>query len=197
MAGSVRGTATLITTQYPQALYLHCASHSLNLVVVKSLEVTSVRNMMGVVDRVSVFLAAHPKRQRALQKSIAETQPESTVSKLKDLCRTKWIQHIDAQHIFQTLYISIVSCMERICADGPNLWSSDSLTDARSLQLAVTATEFIWSLVVTNSCLKYLQALTSNLQAEAKDIVKAVQEISSVRAALHNARSNIDEYHRQ
>ena len=89
MAGSVRGTATLITTQYPLALYLHCASHSLNLVVVKSLEVTSVRNMMGVVDRVSVFLAAHPKRQRALQKSIAETQPESTVSKLKDLCRTK------------------------------------------------------------------------------------------------------------
>ena len=51
--------------------------------------------------------------------------------------------------------------------------------------------------MVTNSCLKYLQALTSNLQAEAKDIVEAVQEISSVRAALHNARSNIDKHHRQ
>ena len=81
MAGSVRGTAALITAQYPLALYLHCASHSLNLAVVKSLQVTSVRNMMGVVDRVSVFFAAHPKRQRALEKSIAETQPESTVSK--------------------------------------------------------------------------------------------------------------------
>ena len=85
MAGSVRGPAALITAQYPLALYLHCASHSLNLVV-KSLQVTSVRNMMGVVDRVSVFFAAHPKRQRALEKSIAKTQPESTVSKLKELC---------------------------------------------------------------------------------------------------------------
>ena len=197
MAGSVRGTAALITAQYPLALYLHCAFHSLNLAVVKSLQVTSVSNMMGVMDRVSVFFAAHPKRQRALEKSIAETQPESTISKLKDLCRTRWIQRIDALHIFQSLHTSIVSCMEGICSDGPSLWSSDSLTDARSLQLAITTTAFISSLVITNSSLKYLQALTSNLQTEAKDIVEAVQEISSVKAALQNARSNIDEYHRQ
>ena len=87
--------------------------------------------------------------------------------------------------------------MEGICSDGPSLWSSASLTDARSLQLAVSTTDFICSLVITNSCLKYLQALTSNLQAEAKDIVEAVQEISSVKAALHNARSNVDEHHKQ
>ena len=80
MAGSARGTAAVIMAQYPLALYLHCASHSLNLAVVKSLQVTSVRNVMGVVDRVSVLFAAHPKCQRALEKSIAETQPESTVS---------------------------------------------------------------------------------------------------------------------
>ena len=78
MAGPIRGTAAQISAQYPLAFYLHCASHSLNLAVVKSLQVTSVRNMMGIVDRVSVFFAAHPKRQRALENSIAETQPEAT-----------------------------------------------------------------------------------------------------------------------
>ena len=50
MAGRIRGTAALITAQYPLALYIHCASHSLNLAVVKSLQVTSVRNMMGIVE---------------------------------------------------------------------------------------------------------------------------------------------------
>ena len=44
MAGSVNGTAALISAQYPLALYLHCASHCLNLTVVKSLQITSVRN---------------------------------------------------------------------------------------------------------------------------------------------------------
>ena len=55
MAGRVRGTAALISAQYPLALYLHCASHALNLAVVKSLQVTSVRNMIGVVDRAATF----------------------------------------------------------------------------------------------------------------------------------------------
>ena len=45
------------------------------------------------------------------------------------------------------------------------------------------------SLMITNFCLKYLQALTTNLQAEAKDIVEAVQEISSIKAALNNVRT--------
>ena len=47
MAGIGNGTAAVISAQYPLALYLHCASHCLNLAVVKSLQVTSVRNMMG------------------------------------------------------------------------------------------------------------------------------------------------------
>ena len=195
MAGSVRGTAALIKAQYPLALYLHCASHCLNLAVVKSLQVTSVRNMMGVADRVYVFFAAHPKRQNALDKAIEEAQPGSSVSKLKDLCHTRWIQRIDALHIFQSLHVSVVGCMEGICTDGPSVWSSDSLTDARSLQLAISTADFISSLVITNFCLKYLQALTTNLQLEAMDIVEAVQEISSVKQALHNARSNIDTHH--
>ena len=55
--------------------------------------------MMGVVDKVSVFFPAHPKCQRALDKSIEENQPESTVSKLKDLCHTRWVQRIDALHV--------------------------------------------------------------------------------------------------
>ena len=38
MCGNIKGAATIITTQYPLALYLHCASHCLNLVVVKSLK---------------------------------------------------------------------------------------------------------------------------------------------------------------
>ena len=62
MAGSVNGTTALISAQYPLAMYLHCASHCLNLAVVKLLQNTSVGNMMGVVERVSKFFAAHPKR---------------------------------------------------------------------------------------------------------------------------------------
>ena len=66
------------------------------------------------------------------------------------------------------------------------------LTDARGLLLAITTTDFISALVITNSCLKYLQALTSNLQAEAKDIVAAVD---SVLSTLQDVRDNISTHH--
>ena len=91
MSGGTRGAASLITAQYPLALYLHCASHCLNLAVVKSLEETNIRNMMGVVDRISVFFSASK-----FEEAIDTTQPESSIHKLKDLCRTCWVQRIDA-----------------------------------------------------------------------------------------------------
>ena len=68
MAGKAKGAAAIITSDYPLALYLHCTSHSLNLAVVKSLEVPSVRNMIGVINKVSLFFQAHPKRQLSLRR---------------------------------------------------------------------------------------------------------------------------------
>ena len=43
--------------------------------------------------------------------------------------------------------------------------------------------------------LMYLQALTSNLQTETKDIVAAVGEIKTVISTLQNVRDNIDTRH--
>ena len=81
--------------------------------------------------------------------------------------------------------------METICSEGQSLWTADSVTDARSIQLAISTIDFLSALVTTSSCLKYLQALTSNLQAEARDIIESVTEISNVKAALQDVRNNI------
>ena len=109
--------------------------------------------MMGVVGRMYQFFDAHPRRQRALEEAIMTTQPDSAVLEVKDRC-TRWVQRIDALQVFTYLHPSTVACMERICDDGARLWSTDSLTDARGLQLAITTTDFISALVITNSRLK-------------------------------------------
>ena len=97
------------------------------------------------------------------------------------------------QCLEQSLHPSIVACMETICSDRQSQWTADSVTYAQSIQLAITTTDSVSALVITNSCLKYLQALTSNLQAEAKESVK---EISRVKAALQDVR-DITAYHSQ
>ena len=147
------------------------------------------------MGRVYRFFEAHPKRQRALETAIATTQPESSVHKLKDLCRTRWVQRIDSLNIFCSLFESVHHCFETICCDGSTLWSSDSLTDARTLQLSIATTEFLSALVITKSCLSNLQGLTSSLQSETKDIVTAVREVDIVTATLRNIRGSIDSHH--
>ena len=195
MAWKTNGTAALTSSQYPLALYLHCASHSLVLAVVKSLDQECVRNMIGLVNQISVFFLAHPKRQRKLEEAIDSTQPQSLIHKLKDLCRTRWIERIDASDQFKTPYPSIASCFESISSDGSAKWIPDPLTDASTLLLPISTTEFLSALVNTSGSLNYSLALTRSLQAEAKDIVRAVSEIDHLKDVLRGVRDTVDVYH--
>ncbi len=73
------------------------------------------RNMIGVVKRLCIFFFAHPKRRHTAK-----------------VCRTRWIERIDALDRINKLYSSIVACFESISA---GMWSPDSITPPLSLAL--------------------------------------------------------------
>jgi hypothetical protein len=75
MAGKTNGAAAVMSSVNPLALYLHCASNCLSLAVVASLTIQSVRNMIGVVKKVSTFFFAHPKQQKKLEETIDQIKP--------------------------------------------------------------------------------------------------------------------------
>ena len=114
--------------------------------------------------------------------------------KLKDLCRIRWIERIDALDHINKLYSSIIACFENISAECSRKWSPDSVTDASTLLLVITRTEFISALVITNECLQYHRGLTRSLQEEAKDIDQAVSEIKTLTSSLKQVRENVDSY---
>ena len=75
MAGSVSGVAARIRSLCPLALYTHCFSHKLNLVIVDACQVQAVRNAMGIImSKVALFFENSPKRQAALEEKISETE---------------------------------------------------------------------------------------------------------------------------
>ena len=90
----------------------------------------------------------------------------------------------DTLDCIKKFYSSIVACFENISAEGSRMWSPDLVTDASTLLLVITRTEFISALVITNECLQYLKGLTTSLQEEAKDIVQAVSEIKTLTSSL-------------
>jgi hypothetical protein len=81
---------------YPKAVYVHCASHTLNLCVVAACEVQSIKNMMGTLVQICIFFS-FPKRQLELEKQMKEMNfTDSTRKKLVSLCKTCWVARIES-----------------------------------------------------------------------------------------------------
>ena len=55
MSGVRNGLAARVTQEFPKAVYTWCSCHKLNLCVVKSCDITEVRNMMDKATEVAIF----------------------------------------------------------------------------------------------------------------------------------------------
>ena len=137
MSGSIRGAAARICADYPKALYVHCAAHRLNLCIAKCCNNREVSNMIEIVGSVSRFFNNSPKRQLALEKWINEVLPtEEKRRKLKDLCRTQWVERHEAYEVFIDLFLPLVSCLEDIVHSSPAEWNRG--TEIRALKLILS-----------------------------------------------------------
>ena len=114
MSTQESGVQGLIAQKNPKALYVHCNSHVLNLVIVKSCSLPSVRNMAGTITEISKFFNYSPKWQKCLQKVISIDQLDSQRTKICDLCRTHWVECHEAHETFALLLPLIVKTFEVI-----------------------------------------------------------------------------------
>lgn len=105
---------SIINKDFPLAKYFHCAAHKLNLCVVKSCTLTSVRKMMDTLGEISRFFSYSPKRQALLAEMIKSISPEEKKSKLKDVCKTRWVERIDALSVTQDLFHPLAATLSAI-----------------------------------------------------------------------------------
>ena len=101
MSGVCRGAASIVLSWHPKAFYFHCASRKLNLCVAHSCKHTKVMNMMDAVMCLANFFNYSPQRQKELETHVtanSETS-ETQKSKLLPLCRTRWVERLDALNV--------------------------------------------------------------------------------------------------
>lgn len=186
MSGKYKGCAAILERKYPKAKYTHCCSHVLNLAVVKACSLIQVQHLFEVITKVYKFFDNHPKRQYLLDQFC-----EGLPSKVKSLCKTRWLQRVEAFHIFMALYDSIVKAFDEVVNNSDH-WSRDSVVDANALSKAILSFEFLITLHVVERYMSFTENLTRSLQARAIDIIKAVQHIAVLKQVLQDARSGIE-----
>lgn len=88
MSGLYTGVQARIAAMEPTAVYLHCASHNLNLILNDSVKIQEVRRFYDTVEHIYVFFGHSIKRWAALSNR-PTTQSDSDINPnvtLKRLC---------------------------------------------------------------------------------------------------------------
>ena len=207
MSGKCLGAATLIKNDFSKAEYIHCSSHQLNLCVAKSCSIVPVHNMMNTVKAVNTFFDDSPKRMQFFRRQLTVLCPEITYTRLKDVCRTRWVERIDGLDRFEDIYCHILSVLISIqnneieqtneVQDGICEWNQQSRNEASSLLKAIMSFDFVICLVVTRRMFAYTKQATVLLQGEEMDIVKAYEMISILDETIKDVRTHVNEYHGQ
>nr|XP_047122955.1 zinc finger MYM-type protein 1-like [Hydra vulgaris] len=109
MSGKLKGISSRIKFINSKAIFVHCACHKLNLVVSKSCNVQSVRNVLDQIKDISYFFHLSPKRVSCLNKFIFPGQ-----AKLINTCQTRWVQKLKGLDVFFDNYISVFHSMEEM-----------------------------------------------------------------------------------
>jgi len=125
MSGAFNGVKAIILEEYPMAIYTHCVSHSLNLVLNDASKLQPVKNCIGVIREISTFMRASVRRSNILKTKLSKQG--LTLSRLINYCDTRWIERHEAIVNFKNDILPIIETMEQIMSDN-----KDNGTAARS-----------------------------------------------------------------
>ena len=190
--GRIRAAAR-IQEIFPKAVYTHCAAYALNLCVMKCCSIAEIRNMMDTADSICRFFSNFPKRQLAFERWIGQKLEGERRSKLKSICKTRWVERHEAFDVFIDVFEPLICCLEDI-KDSTD-WNRESRSDAQSLLFALTHFPFLVALVITRDVLAYTKALSVKLQGRYVDVVNAYNQISFVKTTMQCARDDVDTVH--
>ena len=114
VVGNVNSLSGIVLQSNKLALYMHCHSHRLNLVVSSRTRIVGFRNVLDAIKAISYFFNVPPKRQEYLGKVIKKNFTEVSRKKLLDVCRSRWFECIDDVDLFEDLFLAILMTLEEI-----------------------------------------------------------------------------------
>jgi hypothetical protein len=185
MKGQFSGVQALIQEEYHLALYVHCSSHCLNLSLSVSCKVQSIRNAHGIIKEITNFINGSAKRVAMMKRSIDEASPDSSRTRIKKLCETRWVERHDAVLTFVNIYDAIILFLEKC-----DTLDTATAAKARILMTSLISPDFIVGLLCLESVLSVTLRLSTCLQTVGIDLFKSKSMIDNVVNTLQNKRND-------
>jgi len=176
MAGHVSGVQKKIRDKYKKAVFVHCASHRLNLVLNELNSVPCIRNTIGIVKETINFF-----KESSLRRIVAPS--------LTKLCVTRWSESHKAIRKYYENFLLIVEALEYLKLNG----NKDTSLKATCHLNSVTTSQFIVCLRIIAKYSATIEPITNSLQGVNCDLFSANKHIKDLIKYISDDRANNEE----
>lgn len=186
MSGATNGVQAQIKIKYPNAHFVHCYAHQLNLIMQKAASQNpKVRVFFNNLSAIPAFFS-HSSHRCDVLKEIANT-------KLPKVATTRWNYNIRTVNTVYENREKLIEVFEEIASKCEKTVTSN---EASGLRRALEDPEFIFWLTLFHKIMPYVDILYNQLQSKNKDSVnlqKDIQVFEENIARIRDETRNIEE----
>ena len=182
MASQKVGVSAHVKNLAPMAFYFHCTVHALNLATSQVMKVEIIRNALGTMESIIVFVCDGAKRQSLL----TDVQEKSGRDKkrLIKISETRFVE----RHLAVERFCDEISSIYTALTQMTRWVDRKTSSNATNLIYAIQRSDFVIGLVIMKRIAAILRPLSQQLQAKGADLVEALQLIDTVKEVLSKER---------
>ena len=183
----MHATEKHIREKYPSAVYVHCASHSLNLCLEKGSNIVEIASCITLMRDIISFFRDSNKRIEMLKQYIDENFSDIKKDRLKKFCPTQWVESQESTLTFKTLYPAIKGVLGGM-ANGNIPVIGEIAGKAQRYMKGITRDSFIVCLKVLSAILSITRPVSVLQQGVDNDILKGIDTIETCEKVLEKMR---------
>ncbi|XP_064485165.1 uncharacterized protein LOC135397491 [Ornithodoros turicata] len=177
MAGHIGGVERRIRELHPAALFFHCASHRLNLVINDLNDVSAVRNTIGTLKEIVNFFQGSSLRRKQ-------------IPNIPLLCEARWTSKYDSIRQFGANFGAVLKALSKLSEEPGN-----RNTRERAFQLYCSAKtpSFIICLRVIERYSTILEPVGNSLQGTNVDLPTVKEHVDNLLKVFQCHREHAEE----
>lgn len=184
MSGAYAGLQTLIKDFSPNADYVHCAAHSLNLILNDGAKnISEISVFFDDLEKIYTFFGNSIKRWALLN----DPTSEKVKITLKRVCPTRWSSRNDALFAVKTNYLIV---MKTLCHVNLVSKKKDERDECQGIIKMLENFEFILLVSMFTNILKIVNPLSKALQCSTSDLQQATILLENLLKNLKEMRSS-------
>lgn len=115
--------------------------------------------------------------------------------KLKDVCKTRWIERVDGMDVFQELFVPIFFTLSEMSLNAERVCNPATSSKATSFLALISSFQFIVALVISRNILDLTLPVSQLLQSKVNDVMDGMHLIDALKGLGIRVRDQINFYH--